>query len=560
MELFATLIQVFFVSSFATATFSQDGGSSANRPNWSSELMTRIQEHTGHQPEIYSHALKVMEGLKSSPSCIRLAVSTLVDTCQSLETKGDDIPAKSTELALDEVKSEFAARLAMCELAGARATLPDFCKPLTPSNTACPRSRFSGVFSWSPQDVSDKLCYPTVSDAQIKGCLEALESRPQWWTSYSNARQNAVVICQASRDMIEKDNVLRTYKSLTETVSNITATMQRSMQDHATSLETTKEYTEFLISLQNDATRAFTAGNKESQVILTKFLVDIQSSISLETAKMLQAWSETESRIDALNQIIKGSSTELEHMRQNTAGTFGIMLSRISEQNALHDDRIEYSSSLAVELLRTLEDARRSQLEAFSETAAGLSDVRVGLQLVDQNLADMRLSQAKVHAEITSTELRLTDIKVDAEFIKQTMTDAAEYASTLSKLVGYARFWQWILIAILIVLCVMPRSPTLAISVLVVLFVVTSLLDFPLPTLKTSPEVLYGVSSFSSSIWQSLPNAASIWVMFGVASAVTLAVIFYFAFRRMVLTRYNGGLLPSIEVPRVPSAERNGYF
>jgi hypothetical protein len=48
------------------------------------------------------------------------------------------------------------------------------------------------------------LGYDDIKGQQLGQCLKSLESRPQWWTSYSNNRQNAVVMCQAARGQIEK--------------------------------------------------------------------------------------------------------------------------------------------------------------------------------------------------------------------------------------------------------------------------------------------------------------------------------------------------------------------
>lgn len=79
--------------------------------------------------------------------------------------------------------------------------------------------------------------------------------------------------------------------------------MHASTKEHASSLEARQQYTEFLIALQDDAARAFENGNKEAQIILARYLADMQKSFSLETEKMVQAWTETESRVDLLNRV-----------------------------------------------------------------------------------------------------------------------------------------------------------------------------------------------------------------------------------------------------------------
>lgn len=75
-------------------------------------------------------------------------------------------------------------------------------------------------------------------------------------------------------------------------------------------------------------------------------------------------------------QILHQSSTDLERMRQDTGASFRSMLAGFVEQTSLQDDRLEHSSNMALELMRTLDIARKGQMEAFKETSSGLRIVR----------------------------------------------------------------------------------------------------------------------------------------------------------------------------------------
>ena len=165
-----------------------------------------LQNPPVQQREIFSHALRIIHSMESSPSCNRLAALTLINSCQSLEmsAKGSSNAKTKGELILDEVKSEYAVRLAVCELNGAKANIPRECAGFIPSSYACGKFRFRSLFTRQESRSHDELCYPEAAGSQVRQCLQALESRPQWWTSYSNAKQNAVVMCQASRDAIER--------------------------------------------------------------------------------------------------------------------------------------------------------------------------------------------------------------------------------------------------------------------------------------------------------------------------------------------------------------------
>src|SRR6202012_5274244 len=74
------------------------------------DLASLLFQQAVQQDEIFSHAITILDSLKSAPSCHRLATVSLVDSCSSLERSRDG------ETALAEEREKYAARLAMCEL------------------------------------------------------------------------------------------------------------------------------------------------------------------------------------------------------------------------------------------------------------------------------------------------------------------------------------------------------------------------------------------------------------------------------------------------------------
>lgn len=151
------------------------------------------------QSAIYSQALNLLDALQSSPSCIRLATSTLLTSCQTIEKH----TSAAIEPALDEIRGLYAARLALCEIAGAGLSIPPECTLLhvgiDSDAEKLHRHQLMGESTTQSSNSQE-----TVGTLQIRQCLQSLESRPQWWTSYSNSRQNAAIMCQATRANIEK--------------------------------------------------------------------------------------------------------------------------------------------------------------------------------------------------------------------------------------------------------------------------------------------------------------------------------------------------------------------
>ena len=148
------------------------------------DLAALIRPLPDDQRGIYTQALQLLSSMQASPSCNRLAASTLLDSCHSIDGSRQD-----AETSFEDVKSIYAAQLAMCEIVSAKSTIPQPCGALAPALDS-KRHKAASVKS--------------VRKVQLSQCLQALESRPQWWTSYSNSRQNAVVMCQAARADIEK--------------------------------------------------------------------------------------------------------------------------------------------------------------------------------------------------------------------------------------------------------------------------------------------------------------------------------------------------------------------
>ncbi|KAI5283837.1 hypothetical protein KEM55_001336, partial [Ascosphaera atra] len=171
---------------------------SAHHREHEKDLPSLLRFKTAHN-ELYSNAVQILNSMKTHPSCNRLAASDLIVTCQSMHGHTED--GKKDHRLLDFVKSLYAARLALCELEDAGARLPDECMSIT--------SKGLPTESVTRSEIS----------VLLESCLRLLESKPQWWTSYSNNRQNAAIMCEAARIEIEKDEQLHGYKKLANATS-----------------------------------------------------------------------------------------------------------------------------------------------------------------------------------------------------------------------------------------------------------------------------------------------------------------------------------------------------
>lgn len=179
-------------------------------------LVSLVERGGDHRSEVYFKAIDLITALESAPSCNQQATATLLKACSTLEHVS--IPAKprsgSHAITLDGVKSTYAARLAICELNGAGAVPPANCSRIVAPQPSRSGRGFMNFMGRGPQrqGLATELNDDTISGEDLSRCLRSLASRPQWWTSYSNARQNAVVMCQAVRSETDRGMVLSYFR------------------------------------------------------------------------------------------------------------------------------------------------------------------------------------------------------------------------------------------------------------------------------------------------------------------------------------------------------------
>lgn len=165
-----------------------------------SDMLTFVNGSPHHIPEVLDQAIGLIKSMQFTPTCHRIAVKTLTDSCRSL--KGSDQKAAPAaagfETRLDDLKSAFASRFAICELLEAGAGVPKQCS----SFTLLPLDQLGGI--QASQQSADSVHFSQFRKEDLQVCLQALESRSQWWTSYSNARQHAFILCEAARVSIER--------------------------------------------------------------------------------------------------------------------------------------------------------------------------------------------------------------------------------------------------------------------------------------------------------------------------------------------------------------------
>lgn len=255
-------------------------------------MVNLIRSRTAQHDSVFSSAIQLLESMKSSPSCSKIAAMKLLTSCQSLSSSENSAGAEIAN-TLDRVKSIYAARLALCELSGAGATIPLSC-----SSIRIAPDRIRNESAIDPMDIADDF-----AASVIEGCLRGLESRPQWWTSYSNSRQNAIVICQAARIEIEKEDMLNLHQSLAKNAENLHSALQSALHDAAVENAQQKVFMEEVHKLRIQLTTELQDDSGRTRSLFTGLLRDFEGILSASVSKTLSFLKNVEEDSFLLSQV-----------------------------------------------------------------------------------------------------------------------------------------------------------------------------------------------------------------------------------------------------------------
>lgn len=255
-----------------------------------------LDNQTRRQDAIFNEAVQLLESMKSSPSCNRIAATRLVTSCQSVGGKETSDP--NTQESLDRIRSLYAARLAICELDGAGASAPAPCLPLTVSSPTT-KPWFGLSFKNKTPDISSDY----IPKAIMEQCLKALESRPQWWTSYSNNRQNAMVICQAARIETEKEELLNLHQSIVQSSVKLDDGLREALNNAAAQSARNEAFVQAVQALQDKLIKDMEGLAPLLQRKVDGFLHDIELGVNKVTTSAATALGHVKNEAGSLGKV-----------------------------------------------------------------------------------------------------------------------------------------------------------------------------------------------------------------------------------------------------------------
>ncbi|TGO46788.1 hypothetical protein BOTNAR_0565g00050 [Botryotinia narcissicola] len=336
--------------------------------------------------ELYSSAMLELKRLEEEPICHRVAAQLLMSNCEGLE----NINQKEYDLYSGRVQRHYveslAASLAICDMERSSMVVPDACKSF----------RLPSLLRAS-QEAEEKL---QVSQNEVGACLKGLGKDPSHWLSWTSYRDNCLLICQAARSDIDKDQSILLQKKLVEIMSQFAADLENDLHD-------------LKQNMANHARAAdsyFEGAMTQAEAIKTKVegAFEVISSEALDVASALRSILGSTGDIqrvmkNVVDTVLQSNAEMAAAQEQALVATSGTAKSKLEKINALAEnaessfERLTYAIDLLIPVITSMSD-RQDNLDQRFET---LSNVVVNMTTLIQDH-----SESLEQASFTATGIR----------------------------------------------------------------------------------------------------------------------------------------------------------
>ncbi|GKZ93620.1 hypothetical protein AnigIFM63604_002065 [Aspergillus niger] len=167
----------------------------------------------------------------------------------------------------------------------------------------------------------------TVTKGQLESCLRSLESRPQWWTSYSNSRQNAVVICQAARFENEREEIIALHRSIIEGSIKLDRGLQEALKEAAAGSFRYKEFIHAVEDMRSKLVGSMEETELHFKTTFEKLVLDMSAYVSSIIEPMASAIrglhgsaASLDRRLSDVESALTGSQMIAEDLRSAQLG------------------------------------------------------------------------------------------------------------------------------------------------------------------------------------------------------------------------------------------------
>ncbi|KAL8736820.1 MAG: hypothetical protein Q9166_000186 [cf. Caloplaca sp. 2 TL-2023] len=395
----------------ATGQRTGTGDSHQIDSNPDTDLASLLRSSTGSQSQVYTNAIQVLETLRVSPSCNRLAASTLIHSCQSIDGSKSD-----PEGSLEDVKSIYAAQLALCEITDAGSRPPGSCEPFMPSNPAQLGRKFTGSFKQLDTAV-------IALKGKLGFCLQALESRPQHWTSYSNNRQNAVIMCQAARIDLEKDDLIKLHKSMINTTAGANSALGQAVAAADEAVVKQKQFGQELEHFQQRLMQDLGASKANTQSYLGSLKKTLDSTLQNAIKHFSARVKDVENEAHNVEIMLRSTAAEAKELKSNIGEVFQQALEGSAELAANQATQWDAASSSTAELRDSLQSMREQEVHSL---LGAFGNIHNQIQVTNELVAVMYKRQHDMDKRLVKLDKTFAGLESTAAALQTTQTADAD--------------------------------------------------------------------------------------------------------------------------------------
>ena len=342
----------------------------------------------------YEHAeyeliegVKLIESMKSASSCKTKATQQLLKSCSVLG--GTQLNERLSDEELEKVKSQYAARLAVCELQEAENP---------PKLPRC-----------SSLEISEHA--RSVDRNRLASCLRELQNNMIFWSSYINSLQNVGYMCQVARAEIEKEELLEQRRASLQTTLLVTRVLSEFQQTVTTQNMELLTHAQKLRDLHRQNVEELVTARKDTSATLHQLQEDF-------SAQLQNVADKAEAVIETVTATASGTNQEVIGYVQNVQQSLERIWQMMAEGNAevaarqLQDSAESHEMALATQ--RALETIVMDEIGRLSD---GLSSLSSELLLVGDHITSIHRGHASL-----------------AESLNQSVAKSVHVANVLDKL------------------------------------------------------------------------------------------------------------------------------
>ncbi|KAJ9637470.1 hypothetical protein H2204_004894 [Knufia peltigerae] len=330
------------------------------------------------QDPVFEKAMHVIDNLATQSTCQQTAAAQLLITCKASEKASNHKPVNH-EL-LERSKSAYAVRVAVCETGEGRATIPPACRPVLD----IPR-RLQGEID-------------VVNAKSLTSCLEGLMLEHYYWTSYSNSRQDANILCQASTLEATRLDALFSYQKLAELLPDFREVLESTRSQWLGFLKQQEQEAQKLTNVQQKNYADLKMQHEMHARTFEHVMGTAKEDLDGISQQLRQYMAETSSDIDQTHETLGYVLSDFTILRDLVAEVMSAAGRNNAEIAAMHAEEMHNVQDIALATTATLN--KLLSKETVQVINGLLQQVRTDLDIISSSQIE-QLTRAEEHLRVS---------------------------------------------------------------------------------------------------------------------------------------------------------------